>query len=177
MHRVRNAIVWLSLIGSSLAAQQSTYVPSNKLPNGKEIVAVYLGAESCGACHFPAVKDAVKRMKELVNAQARKVGAAFSVIGVANDWDQAVAAAFLAPVGPFDQVVLGGNWTNIAIEHFVWRDPKGNPAMPQILLFERTVTPGVRIAFSEPRLLRRMVGADEIPAWVAAGAPIAPIVP
>ena len=50
----------------------------------------------------------------------------------------------------------------------------GNPAMPQILVVERTVTPGRRIAFTEPRVLRRLVGSKAIPAWVAKGAPIAP---
>lgn len=162
------------MFAGSLAAQQTTYVPSQELPHGKEIVAVYFGANSCGPCHFAAVKDAVIQMKELVRVQAQKAGAAFSVVGVANDWDQPLAAAFLAPVGPFDQVVLGGNWTNIAIEHFVWRDPKGNPAMPQILIVERTVNTGDRMTFSEPRVLRRLVGGDSIPAWVAKGAPIFP---
>ncbi len=46
--------------------------------------------------------------------------------------------------------------------------------MPQILVIERTVTPGSRITFSEPRILRRVVGGDSIPAWVATGAPISP---
>jgi len=164
--------VLVSVVHGWLGAQQPAYVPSQKLPHGKEIVAVYLGAQSCGPCHAPEVKDAVRRMKTLVAAHAVKAGAAFSVVGVANDWDQTLAATFLADVAPFDQVVLGGNWTNVAIEHFVWRDPSGNPAMPQILILERTVTPGTRITFSEPRVLRRLVGADEIPAWVAKGAPI-----
>ena len=125
MRRFMKAMLFLSMVRGSLAAQQSTYVPSHVLPNGREIVAVYLGADSCGPCHAPSVKDAVNRMKALLGAQARKSGAAFSVIGVANDWDQSVAATFLAAVGPFDQVVLGGNWTNLAIEHFVWGDPRG----------------------------------------------------
>ena len=172
-HFIR-AVVLSSMVSGSLAAQQATYVPSQELPNGKEIVAVYLGANSCGPCHTPAVKDAVIHMKELIRLQAQKSGAAFSVIGVANDWDQSLAAAFLAPVGPFDQVALGGNWTNIAVEHLVWRDPKGNPAMPQILIIERTVSTGARITFSEPRVLRRVIGGDSIPAWVAKGAPILP---
>jgi hypothetical protein len=174
MHDFEKALVCLCMVGSSMQAQQSTYVPSQVLPNGREVVAIYFGANSCGPCHTPAVKEAVVRMKELVGTRARTAGAAFSVIGVANDWDQSVAATFLAAVGPFDQVVIGGNWTNLAIERFVWRDPNGIPAMPQILIIDRTVTPGTSITFSEPRVLRRIVGGDSIPAWVARGASISP---
>jgi len=159
---------------ASLDAQQAAYVPSNKLPNGKEIVAIYFGAQSCGPCHAPAVKEAVRQMKNLVAAQARKANAAFSVVGVANDWDQAVATNFLADVGPFDQLAIGGDWTNLAIERFVWGDSTGNPAMPQILVIERTVTAGTRAIISEPRVLRRLVGSGEIPEWVGKGAPISP---
>ena len=164
--------VALYLAAATATAQQAAYTPATVMPNGKEVVAVYIGAQSCGPCHAPAVKDAVRQMKKLVAAQAHQSGAAFSVMGVANDWDLTVAATFLSDIGPFDQLVLGGNWTNIAIEHFVWRQPDGNAAMPQILVLERTVTAGQRVSFSEPRVLRRLVGADEIPAWVANGAPI-----
>jgi hypothetical protein len=163
-----------AVLVSSVGAQASGYTPSQKMPNGKEIVAIYVGAHSCGPCHSPAVKEAVKQMKSLLATQARQANAAFSVVGVANDWDQKLATAVLADVGPFDQVAIGGNWTNLAIERFVWSDSAGNPAMPQVLVIERTVTAGRRVTFTEPRVLRRLVGADAIPAWVAKGAPIAP---
>jgi hypothetical protein len=162
----------LAVLATPLASQEVTYTPSRKPPNGREIVAIYLGAQTCGPCLFPEVKEAVIRMKGLVQAQARKAGASFATIGASSDWDQSIAATFLAAVGPFDQVVLGSNWTNLAFEHFVWRDPKGSSVMPQILIIERTVTPAERITFSEPRILRRILGGKDIPAWVAQGAPI-----
>jgi len=112
-------------------------------------------------------------MKGLLAAQAKANGAAFAAIGVANDWSIAEATAFIGSVGPFDQLVLGGNWTNLAIERFVWRDSAGTPAMPQVLVFERTVTPGADgIVFSNMRLVHRSLGHDSIPAWVRNGAPI-----
>src|ERR1041385_3091973 len=163
-------VVYLMLSAAPLAAQQ-TYVPSNELPNGEEVFAVYITANSCGACHFPQVKEGVKKMKLFVSGQARRAGASFQVMGVANDWEQDLAAKALAEVGPFDQVSLGGNWTNLAIERFIWRDSTGNPAMPQVLVFERTVKrEGGGITFSEPRLLHRALGAKEIPEWVDKGA-------
>ena len=171
---------WLAILalaiaasGTPLVAQQPPYVPSSTLPNGRQIVAMYFGARDCGPCLVPEVKNAIRNMKLLLSEQAKASGAAFAAIGVANDWSVPVAAAFLEEVGPFDQVVLGGNWTNVAIERFVWRDSTGVPEMPQVLVFERTVTPTDRgIVFSDWRLLRRVKGMTEIPEWVKAGAPV-----
>lgn len=143
------------------------------LPKGKELVAVYVGAKSCGPCHLPATKAAIAQMKTLLSAYAAKHGYAFSAVGVSTDWSTADGVAFLNDNGPFDQLVVGGNWTNLAAEHYIWRDDSAEPAMPQVIVLERTVTPGERIAFSSPRVLRRVSGAAEIPKWVNAGAPIA----
>jgi hypothetical protein len=178
MHMIRSlfgVVCVIALATAQLGAQHPEYVPSYRLPEGKEIVAVYIGATTCGPCLLPEVKAAVRAMKTLVAAQAKQRNAAFSAVGVSNDWETPKAAAFFDSLGRFDQLVLGGNWTNLAIEHFVWRDPSGSPAMPQILVLERTVTPAERIQFSEPRVLRRVTGGDQIPAWVKDGAPISSV--
>ena len=160
------------LLAGPLVAQ-SSYVPATELPQGREIVAVYIGATTCAPCMSPEVKSAVQRMKGLMAAQAKQTGAAFSIIGASTDWSVTAGAAFLEPNGPFDQIVVGGNWTNLAVERFIWQDSTSRSGMPQVVVYERTVVPGARgIKFSEPRLLRRIVGGDSIPAWVAAGAPI-----
>src|SRR5579884_580598 len=166
---MRSLLTLPAILAGALSAQQPAYVPANDLPNGREIVAVYIGGENCGPCHAPEVKAAVRNMKVLLATQAKHDSAAFSVIGVANDWDTKVAADFLADVQPFDQMVLGGNWTNLAIERFIWRDSTGQAAMPQVVVIERNVVRGNRITFSEPRVLRRVVGATDIPAWVDKG--------
>ena len=143
-----------------------------ELPKGKELVAVYVGAKSCGPCLLPATKAAIAQMKTLLSDYAMKHGYAFSAVGVSTDWSTADGIAFLNDNGPFDQLVVGGNWTNLAVEHYIWRDTNAVPAMPQVIVLERTVTPGERIEFTAPRVLHRVFGAEEIPKWVSAGAPI-----
>lgn len=175
MRRLYSVVLSSCLFVSALSAQAAPYVPSTDLPNGRQILAIYLGANSCGPCHNPAVKEAVHAMKVLVATQARNTGASFAAIGVANDWDPREAASFLADSGPFDQLVLGGNFTNLAFEQFVWRDPNGKAAMPQIVIVQRTVKPGsTAISISESRILRRILGIEEIAAWVKQGTPISP---
>jgi hypothetical protein len=174
----RGVLVAILGLSSRLPAQQADYRPTTQTPHGRQIVAVYIGATSCGPCQLPDVKAAIKGFKTLAAANAAKEGAAFSVLGVANDWAVSDGVAFLSDVGPFDQIAVGSNWTNIGAERFIWRDSTGSSAMPQIVILERTVTPeGTTITFSNERVLRRIVGAKDIPAWVAAGAPITRIAP
>ena len=113
----------------------------------------------------------MRAMKPLLAAQAKDRHMSLSVIGVALDWDVKRGAAFLEPLGAFDQVVIGGNWVNLAVAQFVLRDPLAEMAMPQIVVLERTVQQGDRVTISEPRVIRRIIGGADIPAWVAAGAP------
>ena len=162
----------LMITNRPVLSQERDYVPKYVMPKGREIVAIYIGSTTCGPCMFPEVKAAVRKMKILVADQAKQQGAAFAAVVAANDWEVAKATAFVEPLGEFDQVVLGGNWTNLAIERYVWLDPEGVPAMPQILILERTITTGTRMSFSEPKVLRRITGGTEIPAWVERGAPI-----
>jgi hypothetical protein len=173
MHRLGVVFALCVLLApSDGGAQSADYVPSNRLPEGREVVAVYIGSTSCGPCQTPEVKSAIRAMKPLLAAQARRHGVALSVIGVADDWDLQSGARFLEPLGAFDQVVIGGNWTNLGIEHFILRDTLTEMSMPQVVVVERTVTLGKRITVSEPRVLRRISGVTDIPAWVGAGAPI-----
>lgn len=173
-HLLRGALLALLVTNRPVFSQERDYVPSYVLPKGREIVAIYIGSTTCGPCLTPEVKSAVRKMKVLVADQAKQQGASFAAVVAANDWEVAKATSFVEPLGEFDQLVLGGNWTNLAIERYVWRDPQGTPAMPQILVIERSVTTGSRIAFSEPKVLRRVTGGTEIPAWVERGAPITP---
>jgi len=159
-------------VSTSAAAQAPDYQPSQRLTDGPELVAVYIGATSCGPCQSPEVKGAVRAMKSLLAAQAKQRGMALTVIGVAEDWDVKRGATFLEPLGAFDQVVIGGNWTNLAVEQFILRDSLAELAMPQIVVVERQVQLGERVTVSGAHVIRRVVGGKAIPAWVAAGAPI-----
>jgi hypothetical protein len=145
------------------------------LPKGKELVVVYVGAKSCGPCLLPATKAAVREVNRLLAAAATKGGYAFSAMGVSTDWSTADGVSFLADNGPFDQLVIGGNWANLAAEHFIWRQPGAVPAMPQVIVVERTVMAGESgVTFTAPRTLHRVFGGDEIQKWAAAGAPLPP---
>jgi hypothetical protein len=165
---LRRSFIAFSLFASPALAQTA----DRELPSGRELIAVYVGASTCGPCLLPEMKAAVVRMKTLLDSTAKRNGYAFSAVGVSSDWSTEKGIAFLTDNGPFDQLVIGGNWTNLGVEHFIWNDSTAIPEMPQIVVLERTVTLGARISISPARVLRRVSGLKDIPQWVNDGAPV-----
>ena len=81
--------------------------------------------------------------------------------------------AYLKGLGAWDEVSAGNNWSSLGAVRYVWREPGSHPSLPQILIFDRTVTPGERtIKFGAERRLAQFIGVSEITRWVAQGAPL-----
>ncbi len=153
-----------------LAAQDTAYVPATDFPNGRQIVAVYFGANWCGPCRKPEMKAAIIRAKPLLAAQAKRDGAAFSAMVVALDRDLKSGLEFVAPLGAYS---FGSDLASTAAQRFIWGDSLAAKAVPQVIVFERTVAaePRKPMKFGPDHVLRRVAG-DSIPIWVRAGAPI-----
>lgn len=168
------ATLTLAPSASAQAAGDTSYTPSYALPQGRQIVAVYLGALTCRPCGAPEMKAAVRRMKPLLAAQAKHSGSSFAATVVANDWDLKSSLEFVQPLGAFDEYLLGGNWVSVGAQRFFWSDSLTTKAMPQVLLIDRTVTFDERGGrFGPEQVIHRIVG-DSIIKWVRAGAPINP---
>jgi hypothetical protein len=155
------------------APDSGEYAPRYTIPSGRQLVVVYVGMTGCGASRDPELKRAVRRMKPLVARQADSLGRALSIAGVALDWEADSGAAYLRSLGMWDEMVVGNNWVNLGAERYVWREEGGRPAIPQVLVYERSVTPAKRgIVFSPARRLGRYLGTEEIVGWVERGAPL-----
>lgn len=164
----------------SIPAAAQEYVPAyergHDITEGPEVVLVYFGASNCAPCHDDAFKAALEEAKVALLGRAEAEGKSFAVIGVAIDHSIEDGLAFLAASGRFDEVVAGRNWFNSAALAHIWR-PDGLesrvPGMPGIMVFERKMTMGeAGIAAGVPTYLVELVGAEAIPTWVAAGAPL-----
>ena len=156
---------------SFIRADTTAYVPRYELPNGRQLVVVYVGgSETVGLPQFSA---AVRDMKPLLARQAAQRGLPLSIIGVSLDWEVEKSYARLQSMGAWDEVVLGNNWINVGAQHYLWRRPDGKPNTPQVLVFERTITrQETTIRFGEERRLTGFVGWSDIVAWVRNGAPL-----
>jgi hypothetical protein len=162
----------LILLFTAAGSAEDTYQPSGEAVEGNELAFVYIGATACGPCKLPAVKDAVRRAKVHFARLAAEQKRPFSATGVAIDTSIDEGLLFLKDVGPFDQVVVGHSWFNLAVADLVGSDPDGVLGIPQIIIFERDQKfVAHRLVTSAPRVLARVPG-NAIPTWVDAGAPL-----
>jgi hypothetical protein len=140
------------------------------MPKGRQLVAVYVGgSEAMGS---PSFVDAVRGMKPALARQAAARGLPLAIIGVALDWEVERGLANLRSMGAWDEIILGNNWINVGAQHYLWQRPDGRPSTPQVILFERTITP--RDSTIEFGVERRLAGytGGEIIEWVRRGAPL-----
>jgi hypothetical protein len=163
----------LALTSTAAAAQETAYKPSYEVPEGDEVVAVYLGASSCHGCNDPDLLSALKAMKSLLASKAEESGLRFSVIGVGMDWSVAESISYLESVGPFDEIIAGRIWASVGAVKFLWTGSEDCRAIPQVLLIERTTDFAEgEYAVTSERELARYMGKPAIVEWVRAGAPI-----
>jgi hypothetical protein len=171
------------LLGPSLSAQSvplpepaptpaGAYNPTYRTPTGRQLVVVYIGSTGCGHSRDANLKDAVRRMKPLLAHQADSLKRPLSVNGVALDWVVDSGVVYLQSLGAWNEIGVGGQWTSLGAEKFVWK-AGAYPHIPQVLVLERTVTEGNKgITFGPEHRLATYVGTDEVIEWVARGAPI-----
>ena len=127
---------------SSALAQDTTYVPHYDTPDGDEIVLIYIGAYNCGPCHSPEIKNALSKLKILLKERVNARGQDFATMGIALDWKVDVGYEYLQGVGPWDEVIVGKNWTNLGASTFIWKEADTLAAMPQIVIARRDVEVG-----------------------------------
>ncbi len=168
-------LLLLGAFSQPLTGQTPRYVARHGEPQGRQILAVYIGATDCQPCVWPPFKKAVAAMWPLLEAQADSARAGFATLGVAINEDADSGAAMLAPLSQYDEVSLGGYWVNHVADRYIWNDPHGEAAVPQILVIARDINASEgksQWSVSNSRVLLRHVGATAVIAWVAAGAHI-----
>lgn len=156
---------------ANLAAQKKQYEPVYELPDSTQLVAVYIGAETCGPCHFPETKQAVEDMKVALAGIAKQKGWSFKAVGVSLDWDPQIGYKFLQENGKFDEMIIGRNWANLGAETYIWQADEVYPAIPQVIVYQQEVKRGQNgITFSKRSEFRRFMSND-IQKWLRDGSP------
>lgn len=110
------------------ATAPSPAVSSQRLPSGgglksvKELLAIFIGSEACGASRDPTIPAAVKRVHEALRRQVAVKGGRFGSIGIALDWSPEMGVAFLSKIATFDEIMAGRNWIGTGAVRYVWKD-------------------------------------------------------
>jgi hypothetical protein len=139
-----------------------------------EVIAVYVG--SIGTDSMTAVAQVLSDMSTAVRRQTASSGRGFIMRGVSIEPSVEGGIRHLSRLGTFDEVSVGGNWTNSAVVRYLGvNDGRvSDSPIPELILLERTVrSDNTRMLQVGPeRELVRFVGLDRINGWVARGAPI-----
>jgi len=160
--------VLLALAGISATRFHARTVPS---VTTRQVIAVYLGTEGTDAGMGPVVRD----MKAALSRQAAATNRAFIARGVSLDPSVDGGIRHLAVLGPFDEIAVGGNWTNSAVIRYLGGDigASRSTGIPQVVLLERDVNQAEqRLQVSPEREIARFIGTKEIGDWVRHGAPL-----
>lgn len=169
--RSSRAVALAILLLSPHLAWAQAYTPTYADPTGRELVAVYFGALTCGPCRSPEMPRVLDSMKVLLRQRAAAEGRQFRAVIVALDWDPDSGLALAREDGRWDEINTGRNWFGLGAAQFIWGDPNVTPAMPQVLVYEQDVTLGARVAIGPATAQQRVVGSVEIARWVRQGAP------
>lgn len=152
---------------------EGSYEPARRHARGEEVLLVAIVSSTCYWSNRPEVAAAVRAAKSLVARQAGEGGLSFAALGVSKDISAEEGLRHLAEHGRFDEVMAGRGWYKTGILQFIYGDVAGFAATPQLILLEQRVIfdAGTRKVQGRHEL-RRVVGAKDIVAWVAEGAPI-----
>lgn len=166
-------ILILIIIASPVQAQDSTgYGPDHYEVNRdlkEELNLVYIGASWCLPCREDSLKQDLEKLKLLLYEEAKNNEMNYSVIGIANDQSIEKGLGLLNSTGYFDEVIIGKKWTNTGSINFIWNQEVVRPAVPQIIVFRRSMEFKEGIEIGKKEVLIRKVGVNSIHQWLEDG--------
>jgi hypothetical protein len=93
------------------------------------------------------------------------------MIGVSIDYDVDSGIRYLAALYPFDEITVGRGFLNASVSLFLLGQAERALAVPQILVMHRQIQiDSSAISVGSSSIVRRVIGADSIHAWVSRGA-------
>ncbi len=137
-----------------------------------EIIAVYVGSERTDA--QSGMIDAVRDLRGALVRQSATTGRSVIMRGVSLAPTVSLGMRHLSLFSGFDEVSVGGNWTNSAVLRYLGNDiGGGRGSVPQLIILERDVEETMTTLHVSPeREIARFNGVDEIGDWVHRGAPL-----
>jgi len=140
-----------------------------------ELVVIFFGIS--GTDGSPSFQKTIRDMKQSLAVATHLQQMNLVTRGVSLDTDVEEGRRDLATLGAFDEVSLGGNWTNSSVVRYLGPTMStGNPkgGIPQVVVLEREVTRdgASSMSIGPERELARFIGMADIPAWVTAGTPL-----
>lgn len=172
------------LLGLSLVyflmASRSTSPTSDRTPSSlhslqstEEVAFIFIASSTCAGVQDPGFPRMIDSARALARTTVSDRALTFASAAYVLDWDIAAGQRFLERFLPFDEVSIGRNWLNTGAVEYIWTDIPGEATIPQILILQRSITVTDRnIVVGPSKLLTRIIGVEEIRAWISAGATV-----
>jgi hypothetical protein len=142
-----------------------SYLPEK---DGVQLLAVYIGSSTCHGSKLAGFPETEKRTMAALSNYAHANGMSFLRVGASIDNSPTVGRKYLAGLGDFEIVSVGGGWLNPEAVKYLWRDFPAKGTIPQIVVIKRNVYAAKRGATMGPdSLLGRLVGMDGMAQWLA----------
>lgn len=141
-------LLFVTGVGASLLVESGfqresnreiSYIPRQELPEGGQIELLYIGSSTCRWSNGEQLPDLVDKIKVRLAARADSGAMSFKAVGVALDWRTAAGYEHLKSVGPFDEISVGGNWSNTHVLEHVMPVTGGSVRTPGLIVFRRQI--------------------------------------
>ena len=138
-----------------------------------EVIAVYIG--SVGTDSLTGMNRTLETMTTEVRKQTASTNRGFLTRAVSIEPSVEDGIRHLSRLGQFDEMSVGGNWTNSAVVRYlgVNNGKVSDSPIPQLIVLERDIQMGGgTLQVGPERELARFIGLDQIKGWVTSGAPL-----
>lgn len=140
----------------------------------REVIVIYFGTQ--GTDSLTGMIDTLRKVRVALQHQAATSGQTVTMRGVSLEPSVEGGFRHLAGAGVFDEVSVGGNWTNSAVVQYLGGDMTNHEraAIPQVVVIERDVRqdPPEGLWVGAEHEIGRYVGLREINTWLGHGAPL-----
>ena len=93
---------------------------------------IYIGSSDCIYCD-DKIDDKIKKIKDQIITQSLDQHN-YIFTGISVDSDANRGYNFLQQSGIYDEMIIGGGWSNLGVIKYVWSDLEHIPVTPQLLI-------------------------------------------
>lgn len=137
-----------------------------------ERLIVFIGSSACLSSTRDSLRSDLRVLGTKVLVKQPRAAPRMILIGVSVDYDVKAGTQYLNSLYPFQEIVAGRGFLNSASSLFILGQVSPALSVPQIVVLDRMIqVDSSSISVQQAKLVRRVIGADSIHAWVSKGAP------
>jgi hypothetical protein len=147
---------------------EEIYVSDFGSSSNIEITMIYIGHSRCIFSNSVNMYDAIEGAKITMKDFADENSYSFRVIGISTDNDPYIGFNYFKKFGYFDELILGGGWSNIGMMSMLG-EMGAETSTPQIITLIREYHPTNRTLVSNERVILTLRGMNIIKDWADNG--------